>query len=116
MFRSNWTIAFLVMILGLSCGWFLFLVFGNCAMKCQIAYVSQREILTLEKERIVGSKESSLFGGRTDQTIALIRRESLKLQNKNTKVIFVDDFVLGDGVYSVSKKVHSEVIKILKQE
>lgn len=99
----------LAITFGILLGWFLHLIYGN--VNCKIAYVSQKEILALEKHRVEQNKEKSLFNGDTDNALKLIKKEALKFQNKYVKVIFVDDFVVGEDVYSISKVVHDQVIK-----
>ncbi|WP_425363579.1 hypothetical protein [Candidatus Tisiphia endosymbiont of Hybos culiciformis] len=99
-------------ILGVSIGWLGFLLFGDIGNQCKIIYVSQKEILRLEKERINQQpKEKNLFFGKTNQAIELINSEAQKYKNKRSKVIFiVDNFITGEGTLSISKQVHQNVI------
>ncbi|WP_375319166.1 hypothetical protein [Candidatus Tisiphia endosymbiont of Oplodontha viridula] len=99
-------------ILGISIGWLGFLLFGDIGDQCKIIYVSQKEILRLEKERISQQpKEKNLFFGKINQAIELINSEAQKYKDKRSKVIFViDNFITGEGTLSISKQVHQNVI------
>ncbi len=99
-------------ILGVSIGWLGFLLFGDIGNQCKIIYVSQKEILRLEKERINQQpKEKNLFFGKINQAIELINSEAQKYKDKRSKVIFViDNFITGEGTLSISKQVHQNVI------
>ena len=52
-------ILLMAMILGVSIGWLGFLLFGDLATNTKIVYVSQKEILKLEKARIAAEVEST---------------------------------------------------------
>ena len=105
---------FMSMILGISIGWLGFLLFGDLAGGSKITYVSQKEILRLEKARINNLKEPSLFFGQINQAIELIKSETQKYKNRRNKVIFTsEEFITGEGVISISKQVHSRVIENL---
>lgn len=105
---------FMSMILGITIGWLGFLLFGDLAAGSKITYVSQKEILQLEKARVKNLKEPSLFFGQINQAIELIKSEAQKYKSKRSKVIFTsDEFITGEGVVSISRKVHSRVIENL---
>ncbi|MFP3018264.1 MAG: hypothetical protein ACEY3E_05160 [Candidatus Tisiphia sp.] len=116
-------------LLGVGIGWLGFLLFGDIGNQCKIMYVSQKEILKLEKERVSKEleeakinqqkekqqpKESNLFFGQINQAIELINEETQKYKDKRTKVIFAaDEFITGEGVISISRQVHQNVIENL---
>lgn len=102
-------------ILGVSMGWLGFLLFGDIGNQCKIIYVSQKEILRLEKERINEQpKEKNLFFGKINQAIELINSEAQKYKDKRSKVVFVvGDFITGEGTASISKQVHQNIIEHL---
>ena len=109
------------MVLGVSIGWLGFLLFGDLAANSKVLYISQKEILNLEKERLrlevttnEKQKQQNLFFGQINQAIELIKLEAQKYQDKRTKVIFAaDKFIAGEGVMSISRQVHKEVIEHL---
>ena len=104
-------------ILGVAVGWLGFLLFGDLAAGSKIMYVSQNEILKLEKERMrqeSAHEQQNLFFGQINQAISLIKSEAQKYQDKRTRVIFVaDEFIAGEGVMSISRQVHAGVIEHL---
>jgi hypothetical protein len=116
-------------LLGVGIGWLGFLLFGDIGNQCKIMYVSQKEILKLEKERVSKelkeakinqqqknqqTKESNLFFGQINQAIELINEEAQKYKDKRTKVIFAaDEFITGEEVISISRQVHQNVIENL---
>lgn len=109
------------MILGISIGWLGFLLFGDLATNSKVFYVSQKEILNLEKERLrlevttnKEQKQQNLFFGQINQAIELIKSEAKKYQDKRIRVIFIaDKFIAGEGVMSISRQVHRRVIENL---
>lgn len=109
------------MILGISIGWLGFLLFGDLATNSKVFYVSQKEILNLEKERLrlevttnKEQKQQNLFFGQINQAIELIKSEAKKYQDKRIRVIFVaNKFIAGEGVTSISRQVHIGVIEHL---
>ncbi|WP_375331698.1 hypothetical protein [Candidatus Tisiphia endosymbiont of Temnostethus pusillus] len=111
-------------LLGVGIGWLGFLLLGDIGSQCKIMYVSQKEILKLEKERVSKEleeakinqqpKENDLFFGHINQAIELINEEAQKYKDKRTKVIFAtDEFITGEGVISISRQVHQNVIENL---
>lgn len=105
----------LIFLLGIGLGWLSFLLFGDMAANSRVLYVSQKEILQLEKERIAGTEEESLFFGKISQALGEMQVLAKNYQNRRSKVIFVaDEFVTGDNVHSISKQVHRQVIDKLK--
>lgn len=114
--RFTWQFLTLLMsmILGITIGWLGFLLFGDLAAGSKVTYVSQKEILRLEKARVHKLQEKTLFFGKINQAIELINSEARKYKGKRSKVIFTsEEFITGEGVVSISKQVHSRVIENL---
>jgi|GEM_PF-2887721 len=128
-------ILLMIIIVGAGVGWLGFLLFGDIATNTRILYLSQEEILKLEKDRVnrhslvVTAKdgsnsnknhsdnkyaETNLFFGQIDLAIELIKSEALKYQDKRDKVIFITSgFITGEDVTSISTPVHLSVIERL---
>jgi len=120
----------LLMVIGMSMGCLGFILFGDFAGNTEVVYVSKKEILKLEKERIeqlrnmehlkdadekAASKADSIFYGHTNEALTLIEQTAKSFKDKTTKVIFVsDEFIQGEGVSSIGKAVHERVINQLK--
>ena len=111
----------LLLVIGISIGWLGFVLLGDFAGNTSIAYVSKKEVLKLEKERIehlknedkeIKDSEKSIFYGHTNEALTLIEQTAKSFEDKTTKVIFVsDEFVQGVGVNSISKTVYERVIE-----
>jgi len=111
------TAALMIFAIGSCFGWLGFLIFGDMASICQIYYVSQKEILRLEKERVKDSEEKGLFCGQTEQVMELIKSSANKYIGPRSKLIFtVDELGSGQGLHSISKEVHALVIERLKAD
>jgi len=119
------------LVIGMITGWLGFILFGDFASNTTIVYVSAKEVLKLEKERIENSyKESAqsndegkdtqinrVFYGYPDQALKLIEKLAKGLTTRQSKVIFVNEnAVRGDLVKSVSKDVHAKVLKIIDRK
>lgn len=84
----------------------------------KILYVSQDEIIDLEKERLqsLGNKENvQLFFGQPDHAIGLIELFATEYENEanGNIVVFSRGSVSGNKVKSISKGLHKKVIKEL---
>jgi hypothetical protein len=81
----------------------------------QVAYISQREILELEKVRIAqepsGSKQ--LFFGKPEKAIEHIEQVEKQMQTSGTLVLLVDSKIYGSNVRSVSAEVHKKITEEL---
>lgn len=81
----------------------------------QVAYISQREILELEKARIAqepsGSKQ--LFFGKPEKAIEYIEAIEKQMQKRGTLVLLVDSKIYGSNVRSVSAEVHKKITEEL---
>lgn len=120
----------IVLIIGMILGWLGFILFGDFASNTNVVYVSSKEVLKLEKDRIEETtkgegryreegKEPSyrLFYGYPDQALKLIEKVIGMLASKKTKVVFVGDSAIkGESVSSVSKQVHAKVLKLIESK
>jgi len=110
-------IAFMIFAIGSCFGWLGFLIFGDMASFCKIYYVSQKEILELEKERVKDSAEESLFFGQTEKVMDLIKTSASKYKGLRSKIIYTTDGgVSGQGLHSISKEIHGWIIERLKAD
>ena len=109
-----------VLLIGVIIGWGIFMRFGNIADMCQIKYISEEEMIELERARlekeIKNPNEKDLFFGEIDKAIELTTRIADGRNNRNTRVIFSISPVFAKGVQSISKEIHQEVIKQLAEE
>ena len=83
----------------------------------QVVYISQKEILELEKLRI--EKEPSgnkqLFFGNPEKAIEYIEAIEKQMQKSGTLVLLVDGKIYGSNVRSVSSEVHKKITQELEQ-
>lgn len=103
--------------IGAFSGWIFSEWFINHAKDVQILYLSQDEIIALEKERVkVDNTETGLFYGRIEDAIILIEKEADKQIDRNNKIIFSRGAVSGAGVKSISDQVYHKVLAELQKE
>jgi hypothetical protein len=81
----------------------------------QVAYISQREILELEKARIAQepSGKKQLFFGTPEKAIEYIEQAEQQMQTSGTLVLLVDSKIYGSNVRSVSAEVHKKITEEL---
>lgn len=83
----------------------------------QVVYISQREILELEKQRIAkepnGNKQ--LFFGNPEKAIEYIEAIEKQMQKGGTLVLLVDGKIYGSNVHSASSEVHKKITWELEQ-
>lgn len=114
--RSYMKMLFMFYI-GAVTGWALSEWFINHAKNVQILYLSQDEIIELEKDRVkIDDTDTGLFYGRIDEAIMLIEKEANKQIGRNTKLIFSRGAVSGTGVKSISDQVYHKVLAELQKE
>ena len=111
----------IILLLGVALGWLGFLLVGDLAGNTKVVYVSQKEILRLEKERLARlavkeqGKAGAMFFGRINQALALTQKIAERYQNNSTKLVFVtEQFVKGVNTESISDLVYQEVITTLQ--
>lgn len=83
----------------------------------QVRYISQAELLNLEKIRIASKSTSDkqLFFGKPEKAIKLIEQYQKQMSKQGALVLLTDSKIYGNNLHSVSKIVHSEIIKNLQE-
>ena len=84
----------------------------------EILYISQDELIDLEKDRIKKIKSSSnleLFNGQVERVIGLIEDIAKSYESVSSKVVFSRGPVNGDNVRSISQEVHTMLIQSLTE-
>jgi len=81
----------------------------------QVVYISQKEILELEKIRIEkeASGKKQLFFGNPEKAIEHIERAEKQMQTSGTLVLLVDSKIYGSNVRSASTEVHKKITEEL---
>jgi len=93
--------------------------YAGCIYKSknmQISYISQGEILALEKERVANQniKDRQLFFGKPEKAIEHIEQIQKDMRSGNGgKILLTDSKIYGNNVTSVSKEVHQLIIERL---
>jgi hypothetical protein len=114
------------MIIGLIISFgYLYLFKPTCDF-CQIQYISQDELIALEKKRIIeiegieGIKATdeakNIFFGKSKAAIELITELARSKQERNNKILLTSGLIQGKGVKSISSEIHKLVIDKLKTE
>lgn len=81
----------------------------------QILYISQAEILALEKARIKDEKDKQLFFGRPEDAVKYIEKEQDNMIKNGDLVLLTDSKIYGSNVRSISRQVHEEIINKLAE-
>ena len=79
-----------------------------------IYYISQEEILGLEKKRL-SDQGDSLFYGRPSEVFPYIERFVKDYEKQGNQLVLSRGEVVGNNVVSVSKEVHSKIVEKLKE-
>lgn len=119
MLSNNLQIFIITMALltGMAVGWFSCRHFFDIAEMCQIKYVSEEELIDLERSRIEkeikNPEEKDLFYGDIDKAIELTTKLAASHNNRTTRVIFSISPVFAKGAESISMEIHQKVIEQL---
>ena len=95
--------------------------YAGCIYKLknmQISYISQGEILALEKERLSNQniKDRQLFFGKPEKAIEHIEQIQKDMRRENGgNILLTDSKIYGSNVTSVSKEVHLQIIERLSE-
>ena len=83
----------------------------------KVLYISQAEILNIEKARIASNptSEKQLFFGKPETAIKYIEQVQNQLSKNTRLVLLTDSKIYGRNVRSISKEVHEDIIKNLAQ-
>ena len=78
----------------------------------QIQYISQGEILALEKERVSTQniKDRQLFFGKPEDAINHIEQIQKEMKKNGIITLLTDSKIYGNNVDSISKEVHQKLI------
>jgi len=81
-----------------------------------ISYISQSELMELEKARLQAQDLSNrqLFLGEPEKAIRLIEQVQARRSNKHNIVLISEKTIYGKGLKSISEEVHSEILNSLK--
>ena len=93
--------------------------YAGCIYKSknmQISYISQGEILALEKERLSTQniKDRQLFFGKPEKAIEHIEQIQKDMSESGVNILLTDSKIYGSNVTSVSKEVHLLIIERLE--
>ena len=82
----------------------------------EIVYISQSELLDLEYKRTrnLPLNKQQLFFGKSEQVIKLIEEIAAKYESPRRRVVYTDNRVSGAQVRSISREVHSLLLKELR--
>ncbi len=114
-------IGVVALLLGVSAGYFSFRAFADLNNYYQIKYVAESEIMELEKTRVAfeskipNLKERNLFFGNIDRAVELTARIAASHNGPRAKVVYSLFPVFADGVESISREVHEEVIEQMQE-
>jgi len=106
-------VTFTVILIGIS-----FFVGSRYAVKnMQVLYISQAEILNIEKARIANNpvSDKQLFFGKPETAIKYIEQAQNQMSKNTCLVLLTDSKIYGRNVRSISKEVHEDIIKNLAQ-
>jgi hypothetical protein len=81
-----------------------------------ISYISQAELLDLEKSRLKGEvlNNRQLFFGKPEEAIKLIEEIQTQKSKDNNIVLLSQNSIYGKSVKSISKEVYEQLIERLK--
>ena len=85
----------------------------------EILYISQDELIDLEKDRIKKIKSSTnleLFNGQVERVIGLIEDIAKSYESGSSKVVFSRGPVNGHNVRSISEEVHTHLMEEIVYE
>ena len=102
-----------ILLIGLICGAFVSILLISSDI--EILYISQDELIDLEKSRVeqmANRKGAELFNGQVERSIGLIENIAKSYETSSSKVVFSRGSVNGNNVRSISNEVH---IKLLEE-
>lgn len=108
-----------ILLIGLIFGALVSIFMINLNANIEILYISQDELIELEKSRIESAKNSKdleLFNGKVERAIGLIEDIAKSYHGSNSRVVFSRGPVNGDNVRSISQEVHTKLLEALAYE
>jgi len=84
----------------------------------QVLYISQAEILNIEKARIAKepSANKQLFFAKPQLAIKYIEQAQEQMSKSGAIILLADSKIYGSNVRSISKEIHNKIIKSLEKE
>lgn len=81
-------------------------------------YISQGEILSLEKERLVteNTRDRQLFFGKPKEAIKHIEQIQKNMSKNGVIILLTDGKIYGTNISSISKEVYLKIIERLKKK
>lgn len=107
-----------ILLIGLIIGALVSIFMINLNANIEILYISQDELIELEKSRIESAKNSKdleLFNGKVESAIGLIEDIAKSYDRGSSRVVFSRGPVNGDNVRSISQEVHTMLIQSLTE-
>jgi hypothetical protein len=106
-----------LLIFGISIGFLISSFLSLSPNNITIEYISQEEILQLEKARVKSVNATDLFFGRSADAIEYIEELAKQRQRRGAKVVFATEGIIsGNNVISISKEIYQLVIQRLEAE
>lgn len=108
-----------ILLIGLIIGALVSIFMINLNANIEILYISQDELIELEKSRIESAKNSKdleLFNGKVESAIGLIEDIAKSYDRGSSRVVFSRGPVNGDNVRSISQEVHTMLIQSLTED
>ena len=105
-----------ILLIGLILGVLISIFMINLNSDIEILYISQDELIDLEKNRIESTrnnKDLELFNGKVERAIGLIEDIAKSYHGSNSRVVFSRGPVNGDNVRSISQEVHTKLLEAL---
>ena len=107
-----------MLLIGMIFGAFISMFMINLNSDIEILYISQDELIDLEKgriEKIKNSQDLELFNGKVERAIGLIEDIAKSYDRGSSRVVFSRGPVNGDNVRSISQEVHTMLIQSLTE-
>lgn len=107
-----------ILLIGLIIGALVSIFMINLNANIEILYISQDELIELEKSRIESTrnnKDLELFNGKVERAIGLIEDIAKSYNRGSSRVVFSRGPVNGDNVRSISQAVHTMLIQSLTE-
>ena len=108
-----------MLLIGMIFGAFISMFMINLNSDIEILYISQDELIDLEKgriEKIKNSQDLELFNGKVERAIGLIEDIAKSYDRGSRKVVFSRGPVNGKNVRSISQEVHTKLLEALSDK
>lgn len=84
----------------------------------QVLYISQAELLNIEKARIAKEPltNKQLFFGKPEVAIKYVEQAQKEMSKNGSIILLADSKIYGSNVRSISKEIHNRITKRLAEE